>query len=229
VALNKAHTSLWVKVLIFVIIVTLVSLFMVQGIFGVFALFQQNQQAGQSASVDPVAEINQKYQGQIDSLKAVATSNPTSYTAAVQLADSYFDWAQELSQPTQGQSQPTTTAMVAAFTEWQAAKAAFDTATKLTKTFDPATQTDRSYAAYASSDTTAAIQIAKTVTQKAPTFEQGWSHLGIFYEAKGDTQLAIAAYKHYLSLNPKNQQTAVQFVQGRLKSLGASVSTTSAP
>jgi tetratricopeptide (TPR) repeat protein len=234
VALNKAHTSVWVKVLIVVLIVAFVSLFMYQGIFGIFALFQQSQQSAQTPTADLVSQVNQKYQGQVDSLKAVTTSNPTSYTPAVDLANTYFDWAQELTglTQTQGQSQAATSAMVAAFTEWQAAKAAYDQATKIAKTFDPAVQTDRSYATFSSNDATGAIVIAKTVAEKAPTYVQVWDHLGIYYDATGQARAAIAAYQHYLTLNPQNQAgqaQAVQYVLNRLKTLGGSVPATRTP
>jgi tetratricopeptide (TPR) repeat protein len=220
VALNKAHTSIWVKTLIIVLIIAFVSLFMYQGIAGIFDLFKSNPQSAGSSTADPVTAINTQNQAIVVQLQQVATSNPTSYTAAVNLANGYFDWAQQLSQPQQGQSQLTSAAMTAAFTQWTAAKTAYDTATKLATTFDASTQTDRSYAALYSNDATEAIAIVKVVTVKDPKFAQAWVHLGIYYEAIGDTKSAIPAYQRYLLLDPKGQNAT--YVQERLKTLGAS-------
>ena len=223
-ALNKAHTSVWVKVLIIILIVAFVSLFMYQGLAGIALLFQQNTQSATS-NVDPVTEINQKNQSTVDYLKGKLDSSPTSYTAAVNLANGYFDWAQELSTPATGQSQVATPAMAAAFEKWTSAKSAYDAATKLTKTMDPSVQTDRSYAALYSNDTTGAITIVKAVIDKAPNFAQAWVHLGIYYEAANQTPLAVPAYQKYLQLDPSGQNA--DYVKGRLKALG--IATTGAP
>lgn len=220
-ALNKAHTSIWVKTLIIILIIAFVSLFMYQGLAGILDLFKQNPQAASTtAGTDPVATINAQNQSVVDQLQKTAASDPTSYTAAVNLANGYFDWAQQLSQPQQGQSQISTAAMTAAFTQWAAAKTAYDTATKLAKKFDAAAQTDRSYAALYSNNATEAVAIVKVVTVKEPTFAQAWVHLGIYYEALGDTKSAIPAYQRYLAIDPKGQNA--QYVKDRLKQLGAS-------
>jgi tetratricopeptide (TPR) repeat protein len=221
VALNKAHTSVWVKALIIVLIVAFVSLFMYQGIAGILDLFKSNPQttAG-SSTADYVTAVNAQNQSTVEGLRAAATSNPTSYTAAVALANGYFDWAQQLSQPQTGQSTVTTAAMTAAFEQWTNAKQAYDAATKLMTKFDAATQTDRSYAALYSNDATEAIAIVKVVTVKEPAFAQAWVHLGIYYEAIGDPKSAIPAYQRYLKLDPKGQNAT--YVADRLKQLGAS-------
>ena len=222
-ALNKAHTSIWVKVLIIVLIIAFVSLFMYQGLAGLLDLFRPVQQpTAASSTVDYVAAINQQNQPVADALSRIAASNPTSYTAAARVANAYFDWARALSQPQSGQSQLTTGAMAAASREWIAAKTAYDVADKLAPSFDPSMQTDRSYAAFSSNDTTAGIEIAKTVTKKAPKFAQAWVHLGLYYEALGDTKLAIPAYQKGLALDPKAQNAA--YVKERLKAMGATSS-----
>jgi tetratricopeptide (TPR) repeat protein len=229
VALNKAHTSIWVKVLIIVLIVAFVSLFMYQGLAGLLDLFRSNPQtAAPSSTVDFVAATNQQNRPIVDALTKVAASDPTSYTAAARVANAYFDWARALSQPQSGQSQPTTSAIEAAFQEWGQAKAAYDAADKLSKTFDPSMQTDRSYAAFSSDNATSAIEIITTVTKKAPTFAQAWIHLGLYYEALGDGKSAIPAYQKGLALDPKGQNAA--YVKERLKALGAaSVTPSSTP
>ena len=225
-ALNKAHTSIWVKVLIIVLIVAFVSLFMYQGLAGIIALFQQNPNNTASTTVDYVAAINQQNQSIIDALKANLASSPTSYTASLAVADAYFNWAQELSQPQADQSQPTSAAVAAAAQAWAQAKTAYDAATKLTKTFDPPAQTDRSFATlYATNDATQAIAIVRVVTEKAPTFAQGWFHLGYYYELQRNTRAAVVPFSRYLALKPSQDESqSIAYAQQSLKAAGVSTS-----
>jgi Flp pilus assembly protein TadD len=226
VALNKSNSPIWVKVLIIILIVAFVSLFMYTGIAGIFDLFKQSPTAttGSTSTAQTVTSINQENQPRVDAFKQMLVSDPASYTAQANLANAYFDWAQQLAGLQTGKSTPTTEAMTATFDKWQLAKQAYDTATKLSKSFEPALQTDRSYAAFFSNETTEALEIATTVTKKAPTFAQGWSHLGIYLEELGRSKEAIPAYQKYLALDP-NGQTA-SFIKDRLKNLGVSTTTT---
>lgn len=228
-ALNKSNTSGWVKALIIILIVAFVSLFMYQGFAGIFQLFQQSPSSStaSNSSQNPVTALKSQYQPQIDALTQAVQSDPTSYTAQVELANLHFDYAQKLSTPAGGASQITTEAMMAAYQEWTNAKNAYDAATKVAPKFDPPVQTDRSYATFYSNDTTGAIKIATEVTKKAPEFAQGWVHLGIYLEGTGDNKAAIAAYQKYLVLDPKGGNAS--FAQGRLKELGASAPATSTP
>lgn len=224
-ALNKSNTPIWTKVLIIFLIIAFVSLFMYTGVAGIFDLFKQTPGATPTESTAPtVASINQENQARVDAFKAMAASDPTSLTAESNLANAYFDWAQKLSTPPTGQSQLTTEAMSAAFDKWTLARQAYDKASKLTKGYNPALETDRSYATFYSNDATAALVIVGNVTKKAPTFAQGWAHLGIYLEQLGQQQAAIAPYQRYLVLDP-NGQTAT-FIKGRLKALGASTTAT---
>lgn len=224
-ALNKSNSPLWVKILVVILIISLVSLFMYTGIAGIFDLFKQSPTASSSSStVETVASINQQNQPRVDAFKAMLKSDPASLTASLNLANAYFDWAQKLSTPPTGASQPTTEAMAAAFDKWTLAKQSYDAASKLTKSFNPSLETDRSYAAFYSNDATGAVEIARAVTKKAPTFAQGWSHLGIYLEQLGQEAEAVSAYQKYLALDPNGQTAA--FVKERLKGLGASTAAT---
>jgi predicted Zn-dependent protease len=228
VALNKARTSIWVKTLIIILIIAFVSLFMYQGIAGIIELFKQPETAQQAPSVDYVTSLQQQNQSRIDSLRQVATSNPTSYTAQVGLAIGLYDWADQLSRPQQGQSQVTTAAMAAAFAKWGEAKLAFDTAIKLMKGFDSATQTDRSYATFQSGETTAAIKIVTEVTKKEPAFAQGWAHLGMYLDATNQpTSDVVAAYRKYLALDPKG--TNAPAIKKRVDEIAPSSTATKTP
>lgn len=227
-ALNKARTSIWVKTLIIILIIAFVSLFMYQGIAGIVELFKQPETAEQAANVDYVTSLQQQNQGGIDTLRQIAASNPTSYTAQVDLAIGLYDWAEQLSRPQQGQSQISTAAMAAAYAKWGEAKLAFDSAVKQMKTYDPATQTDRSYATFQSGETTAAIKIVTEVTKKAPSFAQGWAHLGMYLDATNQpTPDVVAAYRKYLALDPNG--TNAPAIKKRVDEIAPSSSATKTP
>ena len=223
-ALNKAKTSVWVKTLIVVLIVAFISMFMYSGISGLFDLFKNSGSSTPTSTVDPVTAINQEKQPTVDALKQLAASEPTSYTAQVNLANAIYDWAQALSRPASGQSQLTTAAMVAAAQQWSNARAAYDAATKL-KAYDPSVQTDRSIATFYSGDATAAVKIVRTVTTKTPTFAPAWLNLAVFYDQAGNSLQALVAYKKYVALDPKGSN--VSYAQQRIKALsGSSVTAT---
>ena len=208
-ALNKAHTSVWVKVMIIILIVAFVSLFMYGGVVGVFDLFNQPAQT-QTATQTPaeaLAAINAKHQPAIDALKPPAESKPASYTAIVTLANAYFDWAQELSTPAANQSQPTTTAIEAAIQTWTLARAEYDKAAKLDAK-DPSVQTDRAVAMFYSNDTTAAVVTIQKTIAASPTFAAAWLNAGVFYEALGKNEQAVLAYRKYVAIDPKGQNVA---------------------
>lgn len=222
-ALNKARTSIWVKTLIIILIIAFVSLFMYQGIAGIIELFKQPAATTQTQTADPVAALQAQNQPTVDALRQVAESNPASYTAQVALANQLYNWANELSQPASGQSQLTTASMTAAFAKWGEARAAYDAAAKLMKTYDPAVQTDRSYATFQSGEATPALTIVTEVTKKAPKFSQAWAHIGVYMEALGQQQRAIEAFNKYLKLDPKGANA--ESIRAHLKQLAGSSST----
>ena len=208
-ALNKAHTSGWVKALIIFLIICFVSLFMYTGITGLVDLFNQPAQpkVATPTAAQAVAAINAKHQASAEALKVVAVSQPTSYTATVNLANAYFDWAQELSSPAAGQSQPTTEAIAAAIQTWTLARAEYDKATKI-KPKDPSVQTDRSISMFYSNDTTAAVVTVRKVLADNPTFAPAWLNIGLYYDALAQTEQAILAYQKYIALDPQGQNVA---------------------
>lgn len=227
-ALNKSKTSPLVKAGIIILIVAFVSAFMYSGIAGLLGLFSSSGStpAQQQAQSDPVQAINQRYSAGVSALKSTADSQPTSFTAQVNVANAYFDWAKELSTPAQGQSQLTTAAMVAATQQWLAAKTAYETAIKL-KPNDPPTMVDYSVATFYSGDASSAVVTATKVTKIAPTFAPAWVNLGIFYDRLGDSASALAAYQQYLKIAPTGDSAsyAKQRISSLLKASPSSVTT----
>jgi Flp pilus assembly protein TadD len=228
VAINKARTSPWMKTFIIILIVAFVSSFMYAGFAGLFTSFSQSANTTQSqVATNTVQAVNDQYKPGVDALAALVQSQPTSYTALVNLGNAYYDWAQTLSTPSQGASQPTTAAMAAAFPLWGQASEAYGRALKV-KPGEPPVTVDYSIATFYSGDTTAAIVAVTSVTKSAPTFAPAWLNLGIFLEQAGETSKAIAAYQQYLKLDPNGQN--VSFAKQQLTALqGSSVVATTAP
>lgn len=215
-ALNKSKTSPMVKIGIIILIIAFVSAFMYSGIAGLVTLFQPTSNGTQPVSTDPVTAINDKYSAGVNALKTVAASQPTSYTAQLNLANAYFDWAQELSTPAQGASQITTEAIVAATQQWTSARTAYESAIKL-KPNDPPTLVDYSVATFYSGETSAAVVTAVKVTKINPTFSAAWLNLGIFYDRLGQTANAVAAYQQYLKIDPNGKSAS--FAKQQLSTL----------
>lgn len=211
-AINKAKTSPAMKIGIIVLIVAFVSSFMYAGFAGLFESFKGSgstttttqQSTTPTATVESIAA---QYKPGIDALNAAVASNPTSYTALVQLGNGYFDWAQTLSTPAQNQSRAATDALIAAVPLWGSAKDAYSRALKV-KPGDPSVTTDFSIVTFYSGDTTTAIVTAEKVTKADPKFAQAWLNLGIFYGQSGQTAKAVAAFQEYLKLDPNGQNAA---------------------
>ena len=223
-ALNKAHTPVWMKVLIIILAVALIGLFMSSGIVGLVDLFNQPAATGTAAQTpaDKLAAINTKYQPQVDLYKQISASEPASYTAAVMLANTYSDWGGELGTMLSAESQPSTTAIAAYDQTWTGAKAAYDAATKLNPN-DPPVQTDRSIATFYSGDATGAIVIVRKVLADTPNFALGWFNIGLFYDQTGQVEQAVIAYRKYLALDPKG--SSADYAQKRVDTLAAKTTT----
>jgi tetratricopeptide (TPR) repeat protein len=185
-------------------------------------LFTSKPAASTTTATTPAAtvvQINTQFQPGVTALTATAASNPTSYTAQVNLGNAYFDWAQTLSTPAQGASQISTEAAQAAGPLWVSSKDAYAKAVKI-KPGDPAVETDFSIVTFYSGETSAAILIGESVIKRQPSFSQAWLNLGVFYANSGQDAKAIAAFERYLKLDPKGQN--VTFAQDQIKSLKAS-------
>ena len=217
-AINKAKTSPWMKGFIIILIIAFVGTIGYASLGGIVDLFRQPaaQTTAPTTTVVSVEQVNANFKPGVDALVAAAASDPTSYTAQVNLGNAYFDWAQTLSTPAEGASQITTAAMAAAGPLWLSSKDAYAKAVKI-KAGDPAVETDFAIVTYYSGDTTSAIVIGERTTKAQPDFSQAWLNLGVFYAGSGQTAKAIAAFERYLKLDPKGQNVA--FAQDQIKAL----------
>ena len=220
-AINKAKTSPWMKGFIIFLIFAFVVTIGAASIPSIAQLFT-TPPADTTTTATPAAtveQINAQFQPGITALTAAAASDPTSYTAQVNLGNAYFDWAQTLSTPAQGASEISTAAMAAVGPLWLSSKDAYAKAVKI-KAGDPAVETDFAIVTFYSGETTAAIVLVERVVKAKPDFAQAWLNLGVFYGTVGQNAKAIAAFERYVKLDPKGQN--VSFAQDQIKALKAS-------
>lgn len=200
-AINKAKTSLGMKIVLIVVIIAFVGAFvpLIPGFFQQQKSFNQPQQA-QGATV---SDINAKYGPQAQAIQSLVSSDPTSYTALVNLGNTYLDWAGELQQV----SVTTTSAAGADTPLWASAKDAYVKALKVKKG-DAGVEGDYAIALYNTGDVKGAVKVAEGVVAKDPTFGPMWYNLGIFYRNTGDNAKALQAYQQYLKVEPNGQMAS---------------------
>ena len=220
-AINKARTSPWMKTFIIILILAFVSSIGYASLGSCSTLFTQSTTpTGQTLSV--VQQVSNQYKPGVDALSAQVASDPTSYTALVNLGNAYFDWAQTLSSPQPNQSTVSSEALAAAMPLWAQARDTYAKALQVKPGESPVT-VDYAITAFYSGDTTAAIVAAEGVAKADPTFAQAWLNLGIFYQQSGESAKAIAAFQQYLKLEPDGQSAS--FVKEQLTALQGSTTT----
>jgi tetratricopeptide (TPR) repeat protein len=224
VAINKAKTSPWMKGFIIFLIIAFVVTIGAASIPSIAQLFTStpDQTTAPTTKVVTVEQVNANFKPGVDALVAAAASDPTSYTAQVNLGNAYYDWAQTLATPAEGASQITTAAAAAAAPLWVSSRDAYAKAVTI-KAGDPGVETDFAIVTYYSGDTTAAIALGERTTTAQPNFSQAWLNLGVFYAGSGQNAKAIAAFERYIKLEPKGQN--VTYAQDQIKALKATPTT----
>ncbi len=216
-AINKSKTSPWMKTGIIILILAFVSSIGYASLGSCQTLLTTSQPSTtQPTATGSVEQINSQYKPGVDALTALVESQPTSYTALVNLGNAYFDWAQTLSSPSQNGSQATTAALTAAAPLWAQARDTYARALQV-KSGESAVTVDYAITAFYSGDTTAAIAAAESVTKADPKFAQAYLNLGIFYASTGDAGKSIVAFQKNLELDPNGQNAA--FVKEQIKTL----------
>ncbi len=196
-ALNKAQTSVGVKIVLgFIIVAFVVSLIPWNG------CSSTTTGTPTGTGTDAVSQVNAQYQPTVAALTAQLQSDPTSYTVLVNLGNSYFDWAIGV----QGASQGSTSTVGADAPLWIAAKDAYRRAVEV-KADEASVLTDYAIVTFYSGDTVNAIKIAEGVTKTNPDFAPAWFNLGVFYSALGQNGKAIAAYEKSLEIDPDGTQS----------------------
>lgn len=216
-AINKANTPLWMKVVLIVLAIVFV--------FG-FVAIGASPFAGDGTDQPGVAPpgsleaINQQFAPTIGSLTTLLQSDPASYTVLVSMGDTYFDWAAQVQQAAQTDA----TKQGADVALWVAAKDAYRRALDVESGAPPVT-IDYAITLFYTGETLAAIEQAESIRESAPEFPPAWFNLGIFYGSVGDVEKAVENYERYVELDPEGKQGNVDFAKEQLASLTTTEST----
>lgn len=218
-ALNKAQTSLGIKIVLIFLIIAFVASF-IPFIGGAFD-GGGDQQPAQGA----LERIGQQFQPTVSSLTSLLASEPESYTVLVTLGNTYFDWANEI----QKAAQTDATLIGADQPYWVAAKDAYRRALAI-KDDEPPVVVDYAITAHYTGETSKAIEAASRIAKANPDFAPAFFNLGIFYKALGKSEDAVAAFRRYLELDPEGEQGDATFAKNEIASLtGQSAPPTTAP
>lgn len=212
-AIDKRNTRPGVKLLIWLLIAAFVLSGVGIGAGSLVELFKSSGQSGTTQTLTGVDEVKQTYDPGVKTLKAVVASNPTSYTALVNLGNLYVDYASQLSQVSG--SQPTTSTLQAQAELYTNAKDVYGKALEI-KSTDPSVRGDYAITLFNTGETDKALEVAGQTVNQFPQAALVWLKLGdfnyiLFQQNPTSVQAAtyrsdgIAAYKKYLALEPKGQ------------------------
>jgi len=221
-ALNKSQTSLGVKIVLVIVAIAMIG-FLFPAVFSLFNSSNTSSGATQNTAKGTLDTIAAKYTAQVAANDQTLQSNPANYAVLVSQGNLYFDWALEVMQAAQqntelgGNDQPL----------WLSARQYYERAAEATKAIDAPVQTDLSIAYFYSGETTQAVGTVNKVLAQNPKFAPAWLNLGVFYSAQGDKAKAIAAYEKVLELDPKGTTTNTDYAKQEIAALKGTTTTTS--
>ena len=214
-AINKARTSLPMKIMIIALAVVMALFILLPTLTGLFnqSAATSNQASSTTTSTAGSAEqIAQEYTGTVAAYDAMLKKNPKDYTILVSEGNTYFDWAIKVQQTPALATQQTQIPL------WKKASGFYERALAATKTLDPQVATDLSTTYHYTGQDQKAIALIKRVLAVAPNLPQAVLNAGIFYESVSDTATAIATYTRYQSLQGATPDS-LTFVKQRLAGL----------
>jgi tetratricopeptide (TPR) repeat protein len=217
-ALDKARTSMGVKIMLIILAVAMVG-YLSAGLIGFFGSSGNN--GSNSTSKGTLTTIASQYTQSIAAYDNVLRSDPTSYTVLVNAGNAYYDWAlkvQDASSTDQallGADQPM----------WIAAQRYYERALALNSD-DPPVSVDLAIAYFYTGDTAKAIDTAGAVAKKHADFAPAWFNLGVFYGSSGDNATALADFKKAVALDPQGTSINLSYAQQQITQLQGSVTAT---
>jgi tetratricopeptide (TPR) repeat protein len=216
-ALNKAQTSLWMKILIIALAIMMGMLVLLPGITSIMS--PSNTTTGQSTNTSGTASptsyegIAQKFAGQVQANEAAVTSKPKDFKTLVAQANTYFDWALTVRQTQaladQGLDQPL----------WKNAVSYYERALAVSPKLDPAVTTDYAIVLHYSGNDKQAVVVVDKVLKAQPNFAQANLNRGVFAESLNDTATAVTYYGKYVKLNPTSDASSLAYAKSRLAAL----------
>lgn len=196
-SVDKSRTSPFMKIVLIVIAATMVLSF-IPVVGSLFSSSGTGTTAGTTGNIKSEADAAAQFQPQVDALEAKLATTPDDRASLVSLGNTYFDWANALSGVV---SDAAGQAKVQSY--WVLAAQAYEKAIAIQD--ESPVEIDYAFALYNSSETTKAISISKSVTEKDPTFSMAWFSLGLFSQTGGDNAAAKTAFQKYLELDTTNQ------------------------
>ncbi len=196
-SVDKSRTSLGMKIVLLVIALTMVLSF-IPIVGSLFSSNSTGTTAGTTGTVKSEADAEAQFKPQVDALQAKLATTPDDRTSLVSLGNAYFDWANALSGVV---SDAAGQAKVSSY--FALAADAYEKAIAI-KDESPV-EVDYAFALYNSGETTKAVSVSESVSEKDPTFSMAWFSLGLFKRDAGDNAAAKAAFEKYLELDTTNQ------------------------
>lgn len=197
-SVDKSRTSPFMKIVLLIIAGAMVLSF----IPVVGSLFSSNGTGGTAGSttgtVKSEADAEAQFKPQVDALEAKLATAPDDRASLVALGNTYFDWANALSGVV---SDAAGQAKVSSY--FASAALAYEKAIAI-KDESPV-EIDYAFSLYNSGETTKAVSISESVSEKDPTFSMAWFSLGLFKMNANDNATAKAAFEKYLQLDTTNQ------------------------
>jgi tetratricopeptide (TPR) repeat protein len=205
VALNKAKTSLGMKiVLIFLIIAFVTSFISLSGMF-------TTPPGTTTAPTGQVDQISARYAPTVEMLEATVRSEPTSYTALVNLGNVYTEWGGEIVRGTDP-----ATATTSSLPIWRAASDVFARALEIEQG-DAPVEGNYALALYNLGQVEDAVAMGEQAVASDPEMVPGWLNLGNYYAAAGRTDDARAAWERVIEItgagSPQAQQASELIAQ----------------
>lgn len=192
-ALNKAQTSLFVKIVLIVVALAFVASFIPLLLPNTGA--QQAEDVAQSGQLE---QISVQYAPAAQALEQAVASEPTSYTALVNLGNTYVDWGAAVEQA----AQTNASAAGADVPMWNSAKSAYERAVAI-RADEAGVLGDYAVTLFKLGDVEGAIIRGEEAVAIDGEFAPVWFNLGLFYEAANQPDKAIVAYETYVAVDPE--------------------------
>jgi hypothetical protein len=224
-AIDKSRTSPLMKTMIIILAGTFVIGVGFAGVSGLQScsanapLLPSSTTTASTGTTESVQAIDLRNSPAIQAREASITADPKNYSLLIAQANAYYDWASQVLQAAQTQTDKDISLWKSAATYYRRALAV--------KPGDPSVSTDYSIALFYAGDVTQAIALGEQVRKADPTFSPIVFNLGIFYANSGTSDgnaKAKAAFEAYLKMDPTgtNAASAKDFIS----KLAATPSTT---
>lgn len=177
----------------------------------------QDQSSGDSATdsaATGIDAVNDRYQKDVDELKARLDSDPKGLATLLNLGNDYMSWAYASSSYATSDDQKAQVAEL-----WKSAISYYDQ--YLEQKDSNAVRVNRALCQLYSGDTDAARAALEELTAAQPDYGPAWANLGMVYEAAGESDSAREAYQKAEEKDANDEYGAKSYAQRRLSAMDA--------